>query len=125
MTNCSALKLTNDEVNTGAYAWIMCSSPSVDCQQLLRQVNIIGTSGVDCGATKQGSLGDKHIIYSLYTVLSRNLFTDTFPNTCMYLDKSVIAMNMPTSVELYRIDHVKCTKSVYHKINGTDINSQV
>ena len=53
-TNCSALKVTNDVENTGAYAWIMCSSPSVDCQQLLSQVNLIGTSGVDCGATKQG-----------------------------------------------------------------------
>ena len=55
-TNCSALKLTNDAENTGAYAWIMCSSPSIDCQQLLSQVNLIGTSGELCGASKQGIL---------------------------------------------------------------------
>ena len=55
MTNCSALKLTNDEVNTGAYAWIVCSDPTVDCNQLLGQVGLIGTSGVECGATKQGT----------------------------------------------------------------------
>ena len=54
VTNCSALKLTNDEVNTGAYAWIVCSDPTVDCNQLLSQVNLIGISGVNFGASKQG-----------------------------------------------------------------------
>ena len=51
--NCSALKLTNEETNTGAYAWIVCRDSSVDCYQLLQTVNLIGTAGEDFGVTNQ------------------------------------------------------------------------
>ena len=51
--NCSAMKLTNDEMSTGAYAWIICSDPSMDCYKLLRTVNLTGTGGEDFGVSNQ------------------------------------------------------------------------
>ena len=76
LANCSSMKLTNDKMDTGAYAWIVCNDPSVNCSQLLMQVNLIGTSGVEYGASEQGVL---HYIRKL--VLYSPLFTHTHTHT--------------------------------------------
>ena len=55
-TNCSyLLELTNDALNTGAYAWIMCRNRALDCYKVLQMANLIGTGGEGFGVTNQGT----------------------------------------------------------------------